>query len=36
VWAGRVLTDACGLEPKPKKACVTTTTNLYLEPEWLR
>jgi hypothetical protein len=23
VWAGRVLTDACGLEPKPEKACVT-------------
>jgi hypothetical protein len=23
VWAGRVLTDACGLEPKTKKACAT-------------
>ena len=23
VWAGRVLTVACGLGPKPKKACVT-------------
>ena len=28
VWAGRVLTDARGLEPKPKKVCLTAAAQL--------
>jgi hypothetical protein len=28
VWAGRVLIDACGLQPKTKKACVTAAAQL--------
>jgi hypothetical protein len=28
MWAGRVLTDACGLEPKRKKACVNAAAQL--------